>query len=127
LGAIGLAAFGLACYLVAKLANSMFNANVQFEQLVRALGLAYIWRIIGVIGIIGVIPFLNCFVKSHYSSGGVCLSGSRLDCHQREHHHGVNRDDSGSSRGISRNTGSTWHYRLNPGTGPSDLALSVKG
>jgi hypothetical protein len=62
LGVLGLGAFALACFLVAWLANNMFKATATFKQVVRALGLAYVWRVIGLIGIIGVIPFLGCLL-----------------------------------------------------------------
>jgi hypothetical protein len=61
LGVFGIGAFALAVYLVVWLAGVMFKANVKFEQAARALGLAYIWRLVGFIGIISAIsPLLGC-------------------------------------------------------------------
>jgi hypothetical protein len=63
LGAVGVGAFAVAAYVLALVAKSMFNARVEFEQVVRALGLAYVWRVIGFIGIVAVIgTLLNCLL-----------------------------------------------------------------
>lgn len=60
LGAVGLGAFALACYLVSWLATTQFHIPTDYKAVVRALGLAAIWRVIGVIGILSFIPFLGC-------------------------------------------------------------------
>jgi hypothetical protein len=60
LGALGVAAFALSAYLIVWLANTMFKASVKFEQLVRAMGLAYVWQVIGVVGVFGVL--LSCLL-----------------------------------------------------------------
>jgi hypothetical protein len=48
--------------LVAYLANTLFTVKLQFKKVLHALGLAYIWRVVAVINIIGAIPFLTCLV-----------------------------------------------------------------
>ena len=64
LGAIGVGAFAVSAYLLALLAKSLFNAKVEFEQVVRAMGLAYVWNVIGFIGIVAVItPLLVCLLS----------------------------------------------------------------
>jgi hypothetical protein len=60
LSAVAVGAFAVAVFLVARLSGAMFKANVTFEQAARALGLAYIWRVVGFIGILSVIPLLGC-------------------------------------------------------------------
>jgi len=45
--------FGAACFVVAWVGKAFFKADVTFEEMVRTLGLAYVWRIIGVLGILG--------------------------------------------------------------------------
>lgn len=45
--------FALAAYLAAMVAKSAFNADVTFDELVRTLGLAYVWRIVGLLGVLG--------------------------------------------------------------------------
>lgn len=57
---IGVGAFAVGAYVIKWLAGSMYKVNVTFEQIVRSLGLSYIWKVLGFIGIISVIPFLNC-------------------------------------------------------------------
>lgn len=42
--------FALAAFVIAWVGRSLFKADVTFEEMVRTLGLAYIWNIIGVIG-----------------------------------------------------------------------------
>jgi hypothetical protein len=60
LGIFAVGAFALTVFLVTWLAKAMFKANIQFEQAARALGLAYIWRVVGFIGILGFVPLLGC-------------------------------------------------------------------
>ena len=40
----------------------MFKADVTFEELVRTLGLAYVWQAVGVLGILGFVPALGCLL-----------------------------------------------------------------
>ena len=53
LAVVAVAAFALAVFLVAWAATNLFKATVTFEQLQRAMGLAFVWHIIGVIGVFG--------------------------------------------------------------------------
>lgn len=53
--------FGVGAFVVSLVGRAVFNADVTFDEMVRTLGLAYVWQIIGVIGILGVIaPALGC-------------------------------------------------------------------
>ncbi|MBC7225239.1 MAG: hypothetical protein H5T59_13375, partial [Anaerolineae bacterium] len=53
LGTVGVViAFALGAFVVAWVGRTLFNADVTFEELVRTLGLAYVWNVVGVIGIL---------------------------------------------------------------------------
>lgn len=53
LGAVGVVlAFALGAYVVAWVGRALFHAEVTFEELVRTLGLAYVWNVVGVVGIL---------------------------------------------------------------------------
>jgi hypothetical protein len=55
--------FAVAILVINFVGRTFFNAQVTFEELVRTLGLAYVWNIIGVIGIVAFIsPALGCVV-----------------------------------------------------------------
>lgn len=49
---VTLVAFALGIWVISWLGRSLFNADVTFDELVRTLGLAYIWNAVGVLGII---------------------------------------------------------------------------
>jgi hypothetical protein len=61
LAVVSVGGFALSVFLIAYLANNMFKAHVQFEQLQRAMGLAYVWHVIGVVGVLGVL--LSCILS----------------------------------------------------------------
>jgi hypothetical protein len=53
--------FALGAYVISLVGRAAFNADVNFDEMVRTLGLAYVWQVVGVIGIVGVIsPTLDC-------------------------------------------------------------------
>ena len=55
--------FALAALTISWLGKTLFNADVTFDELVRTLGLAYVWNIVGVFGVLtAFIPFLNCLI-----------------------------------------------------------------
>lgn len=54
---VSVAAFALGAFLIAWLGKSLFKADVTFEEMVRTLGLAQIWNLAGVLG---VVPLLGC-------------------------------------------------------------------
>ena len=45
--------FAVATYVINLVGKAVFNADVDFGELVRTLGLAYIWQIVGLLGIFG--------------------------------------------------------------------------
>lgn len=56
------AGFALGAYVINWAGRTLYHADVTFEELVRTLGLAYVWQVIGVIGILGFIPVLGCLL-----------------------------------------------------------------
>ncbi len=63
LGVVAIGAFALSVFVISWLARSMFKSTATFDQVMRALGLAYIWRVVGFIGIVGAVtPLLLCVV-----------------------------------------------------------------
>jgi hypothetical protein len=52
-GTIGVViAFALAGFVIQWVGRALFNADVTFEEMVRTLGLAFVWQVIGVIGVL---------------------------------------------------------------------------
>ena len=45
--------FAVGAFIVNWVGRTVFNAEVTFEELVRTLGLAYVWNVVGVLGISG--------------------------------------------------------------------------
>ena len=45
--------FAVAAYIINLVGRAVFKAEVDFGELVRTLGLAYVWQIVGLIGILG--------------------------------------------------------------------------
>jgi hypothetical protein len=46
--------FALGAFVISWAGKTFFNADTSFEEMVRVLGLAYVWNIIGFIGILGI-------------------------------------------------------------------------
>lgn len=61
---IGLVAFAVGAYVIMFVANSMFQAKATFDEIVRTVGLASVWQLVGVLGILILI-----------SPAFICLSG----------------------------------------------------
>ena len=58
-----LVGFAIAIAVINWVGRTLFNADATFDELVRTVGLASVWQIVGVIGaIIGRIPFLACLL-----------------------------------------------------------------
>jgi hypothetical protein len=68
LGAIGgavfaIIGFAIAAFVIDLVGRSVFKADSSFNEIVRTVGLAYVWQIFGFIGILGVfIPGLVCVI-----------------------------------------------------------------
>ena len=53
--------FAVAAFIINWVGRTVFNAEVTFEELVRTLGLAYVWNIVGVFGaLVAFSPALSC-------------------------------------------------------------------
>ena len=46
-------AFAVGALVINWVGRAVFNADVTFEELVRTLGLAYVWQVVGIIGALG--------------------------------------------------------------------------
>ena len=56
-------AFAVGALVINWVGRAVFNADVTFEELVRTLGLAYVWQVVGVIGALGAFsPTLGCLL-----------------------------------------------------------------
>ena len=64
--------FALAAFVIAWVGRAVFKADVTFEEMVRTLGLAYVWNIIGVIGALaGFSGALSCLLAPALFAGFV--------------------------------------------------------
>jgi len=53
--------FALGCFVISWAGKQFFNADTNFEEMVRVLGLAYVWNIIGFLGILALAgPAVAC-------------------------------------------------------------------
>jgi hypothetical protein len=69
-----LVGFAVGAYVVAFVGKSMFQADVTFDEVVRVMGLASVWGILGIAGLLGaVVPLLICII-SPLLLAGVVLS-----------------------------------------------------
>ena len=60
LGALGstifaIGGFALGAFVISFVGQKLFNAEVTFEEMVRTLGLAYVWNAIGFLGILALL------------------------------------------------------------------------
>ena len=66
--------FGVAAYVMSWMGRALFKADVTFGELVRTLGLAYVWGIVGVIGVLaGLSNALTCLFVPALVVGWVML------------------------------------------------------
>lgn len=69
---IAVAAFALGAYLIAWLGKALFKADVTFEEMVRTLGLAQVWTLASVLGVVGAfVPLLGCITAPIACIGGI--------------------------------------------------------
>ncbi len=54
--------FAVGAFVVNWVGRTVFKADVTFDEMVRTLGLAYVWSVVGLLGILGFIPGLICLV-----------------------------------------------------------------
>jgi hypothetical protein len=64
IGTVGeIVGFAVMAFLVVVIGRSLFKAQVSFDEMVRTLGLASIWRAIGFIGVLGAFSgVLGCLI-----------------------------------------------------------------
>jgi hypothetical protein len=72
-GAVGtivtVVGFAVGAWVIAWMGKAMFKADVSFDEMVRTLGLAYIWNFFGALAALGnVIPLLGCL-----TAPGACI------------------------------------------------------
>lgn len=53
--AFAVGGFALACLVISWVGKNLFSADVDFNEMVRVLGLAYVWNAIGFIAILSII------------------------------------------------------------------------
>lgn len=64
--------FAVAVYVISWVGRTVFEAEVTFEELVRTLGLASVWRVIGVIGALAQFSgALSCVLAPALAIGAV--------------------------------------------------------
>jgi hypothetical protein len=68
--------FGLAAAVISWVGRALFNAEVTFDEMVRTLGLASVWNVIGFFGVIGRIPGLGCLILPVFLVGLVLAIGA---------------------------------------------------
>jgi hypothetical protein len=49
---VAVVAFAVGALVINWVGRAVFNADVTFEELVRTLGLAYVWQVVGIIGVV---------------------------------------------------------------------------
>ncbi len=49
---VAVVAFAVGALIINWVGRAVFNADVTFEELVRTLGLAYVWQVVGIIGVV---------------------------------------------------------------------------
>jgi hypothetical protein len=57
---ISVVGFAIAAWVIDWVGRTVFYAEVTFDELVRTLGLAYVWQIVGVLGIFHALGILTC-------------------------------------------------------------------
>ncbi len=63
LGTVGaVIGFAVGSFIINWVGRAVFNAKVTFEELVRTLGLAYVWNVVGILGILGFSRALSCLL-----------------------------------------------------------------
>jgi hypothetical protein len=55
--------FAIATFVISWLGKTLFQADVSFDEMVRTLGLAYVWNVVGFIGVVSIISeTLSCLL-----------------------------------------------------------------
>ena len=60
---IAVIGFAVGAFVINWVGRTVFNADVTFNELVRTLGLAYVWHVVGVVGVVtNFVPALGCLL-----------------------------------------------------------------
>ena len=60
---VAVIAFAVGAFVIDFVGRTVFNADVTFNELVRTLGLAYVWHVVGVVGVVtNFVPALGCLL-----------------------------------------------------------------
>ena len=60
---VAVIAFAVGAFVINWVGRTVFNADVTFNELVRTLGLAYVWHVVGVVGVVtNFVPALGCLL-----------------------------------------------------------------
>jgi hypothetical protein len=71
---VSIVGFAVAALVINWVGRAVFNAEVTFDELVRTLGLAYVWFIIGVFGVItNFVEVLGCLFAPILILAGIAL------------------------------------------------------
>ncbi len=55
--------FAVGAFVISWVGKTIFNADVTFEEMVRTLGLAYVWNVVGFIGVLSAVSTaLSCLL-----------------------------------------------------------------
>lgn len=66
--------FAIAAYVINWVGRALYKAEVTFEELVRTLGLAYVWNVVGIIGALAAFSsVLSCVVAPALFAGWIML------------------------------------------------------
>ena len=66
--------FAVAAFVMAWLGRQLFRAEVNFDEMVRTLGLAYVWNVVGVIGAVSAFSgLLSCVLAPALVVGWIML------------------------------------------------------
>jgi hypothetical protein len=52
--------FAVAAFAISWIGRTLFSADVSFDEVVRTLGLAYVWRVVAILGLLSFFPALEC-------------------------------------------------------------------
>jgi hypothetical protein len=64
--------FAVLAFLISWIARALYNADVTFNELVRTVGLASVWQVVGFLGILGLIsPTLVCIISPAFFIGWI--------------------------------------------------------
>ena len=65
-------AFAVFAFIINWVARTVFNADVTFNELVRTLGLAYVWHVVGVVGVLTAFSdTLTCLLAPAFFVAGI--------------------------------------------------------